>query len=613
MRKALPRALLFGGFPLVKQRTTTLTQQHGMQRRILFLVYSGYSPEQLVEAGQGKWETGLDGLDVCSLQWQVHSVTWAIASKDTSYHLIEDPRTRRLTGSMTLHRYDTLANLCKGIIQQTSRRPRKPAQQHWIVVSNTHVAAPDRLIASTDIWDTILYHWDIWGAIPAQFATPPLPDARIYHLSQLEGCIDVLRFCAERKQPHSRFSLATLKELVPKAKIVAYFMVAMKSARFHRAGVFNSSVTLFYVPLFCHPSGTLRAQLDSLSVQPDVLLFKVSDCLASLGQPKFAAIARELQEIEHHNARLHPRMYLPARLETQYTLIDRFHFTDLLAAVANRVNRETGTEAVCVPRYVKCTSLHHVNARTLSFPVVCKGRLGGGPPVSHAIGFALNPEGLLEFASVMHQQWRACKRRGGDSSAVPAALRYLDVPSGILIQEFVNGGREPVLKVFVLRNRIFIGTQRYVPHPSQAFSMLQDLARKEALHSSQNCVVLNSSVLKQPEGAIQRSLRLTAPDGSAFEGSSNPCSSVGGHSSGVLAAIDKPLCRLTALLQHALRTPLFGFDVILLRNHDKDRNGGSTATAASCRLAVVDVNYFPSYNGVPHLREALGSVLQYYY
>lgn len=202
--------------------------------------------------------------------------------------------------------------------------------------------------------------------------------------------------------------------------VIAYLLIAAKAKRFHCLDIFSSSRKALFLPVCV--SLPLESQFRCLSVAPTSFLFKISDYWGNLEQKTSQDVLKQLSHLLNYWSRLRHPVFVPAPLDAQRLLLDRFQFLEFLGSCIDALNgricssseRRPLNNPISVVKHLFLNwpaildptdsvatnlrdSINPEAIKPLRYPVICKPRLGGGPPMAHHIGVAFTPEGVIQF------------------------------------------------------------------------------------------------------------------------------------------------------------------------------------------------------------------------
>lgn len=324
-------------------------------------------------------------------------------------------------------------------------------------------------------------------------------------------------------------------------------------------------------------------------------------------------------------------------------LLDRFKFLELLASAVNAVNKDlcidknVATGPLCLAQHLCLDSgllqdngvndevlmnrVSFASIAPLRYPLLCKPRLGGGPPIAHCLGVAFSPKGVADFVRFLLPLCSITKSSRvnnalSDRGYEMAESLLTPIPFGVVLQDYVEHGISPVvLKIFVLGPNMYIQQQQSLPSPMtpEGVRELRLCADAAGAHAFPDCIILNSNIFKKKMNSVksQSIAVLTAVAASTEIGDSGfeqNCAekSADYYRSGpTFLQCEKALWKLTQVLQQRLKTSFFGYDVLVTSVKHTTNGTEEKADLLLETLVVVDINFFPSYSGISGLPEKI--------
>lgn len=216
-----------------------------------------------------------------------------------------------------------------------------------------------------------------------------------------------------------------------------------------------------------------------------------------------------------------------------------------------------------------------------SFPVLSKSHVACGSASSHAISIYPSPESLSQASPWNH--------------AEPCILQSFIPHSSV------------IYKVYVMAERVYVETRKSIPSSISSASSSHSQNNSETTTPTdetqiQQAISFNTQEMpKSMDGLLpgvlasfcddkEKEKHEEGPQANGIEKLDSDSSSAPSFSLSLSDATD-----LAQQLRSSLGVDLFGFDVIV-----DDRDG---------TVYIVDVNYFPSYNKMPHFKEYLSEYL----
>ncbi|XP_059841138.1 inositol-tetrakisphosphate 1-kinase-like isoform X3 [Hypanus sabinus] len=276
----------------------------------------------------------------------------------------------------------------------------------------------------------------------------------------------------------------------------------------------------------------------------DVIIHKLSELMVEAEQADLHSqqLLRRFQDYVDS----HPQTILLDPLPAMQRLADRFQSYKLIQELQSM---DQGNH-FCNPPYLELETenqseiLRRIKEQNLSFPFICKTRVAQGSS-SHNMALIFNEDGLQDIR-------------------LPCVLQSFINHNAVLYKIFVVGQSHFVVKRPSLKNFALGKSALSIPDIGAPLLGHDDINRKT--------IFFNSHEVSKPESRSH----LTERD----EQERHPR----GPSDGIIQSISR-------CLQTSLGLSLFGVDVIV------DSRSG--------KLAVIDINAFPGYEGVPEFFNAL--------